>query len=127
MISPTGKNDMKGSVLLESLLATVILSFGLTFVIGSFLGSFRALQENRDYLEAVFLLENEIRHIQQSLSQGPADRSGHAYESGPFQYQLQVADTVAGEAGETLHEAVAAVTWTGRGHKKISAATYVFD
>jgi hypothetical protein len=125
MISPIEKNDMKGSVLLESLLATVILSFGLTFVIGSFLGSFRVLQDNRDYLDAVFLLENEIHHIKQNLPRATAaDRSDHSSQSGPFRYQLQMTDA---GAGGTLHEAVATVAWTGRGHKRISAATYVFD
>ena len=61
----TSKSNKKGSFLIEALLTIVIMSIGLTFIIQSFLSSFRASAQVADYAIATILLENKISNLSQ--------------------------------------------------------------
>ena len=61
----TSRSNKKGSFLIESLLTIVIMSVGLTFIIQSFLSSFRASAQVADYAIATILLENKMNSLLQ--------------------------------------------------------------
>ena len=59
MTLPTGNN--KGSVLLESLVAVVIMSVSLTVIIQAMANNLRFAQVHQGYSKALFLLEDRLQ------------------------------------------------------------------
>ena len=77
-------HKQQGSLLLEVLMAIVILSIGLTFIIQSQSSSLRALNYGSNYSHAAFLIDNKLSEI---LLNKIIDKNFH--DSGNFNSPFQ--------------------------------------
>ena len=63
-------NNEQGSILLEALLSTVILSVSITIIIQSMISSLRAAKYTADYTVALILADNEINGLRVKRTSG---------------------------------------------------------
>ncbi len=122
------KKNIKGSLLLEALLAVVILSVSLTLIIQSMTSSLRASVYGADYTLAIILLENKMFEL---LNKGLPSSSERETIEVPFSsnsYHFSADARPLSSPGSKIKEVDAALTWnSGKRKNNISLTTYLFD
>jgi len=118
-------SNTKGAFLLEALLATIILGFGLTAIIASFSMGIDGHKRSQEYLKASVLLENKLadlllkRYFDDSLV-------GEGTFEDPFseyRYDITAQDV---SSSNSLKEMHVKVLWAGRQvDRSLEAVTYM--
>ncbi len=118
--SPSGQG---GFLLLETLLAIIFLTVGLTTVLRSYGSSLEALGISADYTKALVLLERSLWPYEAAGSIAPGTFSGEfSEEEGNFQWEIEASEIVDLGICETL----ATVSWEKRGKvRHVSVVTYL--
>lgn len=122
------KWNKKGSLLVEALLTIVIMSVGLTFIIQSFLSSFRASAQVEDYASASVLLENKMNDLMQfGFIAGDTDEEGvfpEPYEK--FRYHLKTENIKDVDQEGLLNRISLEVLWSsGKKKRAVALTTYL--
>lgn len=82
--------NVRGSLLLEALLAVVILSVSFTFIIQSLMASLRANIYSGEYIQASLYLENKLNTIlQKGFIESNKNETGGLDKKGRFSYRIQ--------------------------------------
>ena len=118
--SPSGQG---GFLLLETLLAIVFLTVGLTTVLRSYGSSLEALGISADYTKALVLLERSLWPYEAAGSIAPGTFSGkYTEEDGDFQWEIEASEIM--DLG--ICETRATVSWEKRGKvRQVSVVTYL--
>lgn len=116
----------RGSLLLEALLATIILSVSLTVIVQSFLNGLRALRYSSGYTQAHFFLENKMNNfIQKGFIQGPFNLSV-LHPHGPYKYKLEERNGGELTPEAQLKEIKLTIFWpVGNKDNSLALSTYV--
>jgi len=117
---PSGQG---GYLLLETLLAIIFLTVGLTTVLRSYGSSLETLGTSADYTKALVLLERSLWTYEATGSIAPGTFSGEfSDEEGNFQWEIEASEIVDLGICETL----ARVSWEKRGKvRHVSVVTYL--
>ncbi len=117
---PPGQN---GFLLLETLLAIVFLTVGLTTVLRSYGSSLDSLGISADYTKALVLLERSLWPYEAAGSIVPGTYSGEfSEEDENFQWEVEASELI--ELG--ICEVRATVSWERRGKiRHVSLVTYL--
>ncbi len=118
--SPSGQG---GFLLLETLLAIVFLTVGLTTVLRSYGSSLKTLGITADYTKARVLLERSLWPYEAAGSIAPGTYTGEfSEEDGNFQWEIEASEVMDLGICETL----ATVSWEKRGKvRHVSVVTYL--
>jgi len=118
--SPSGQG---GFLLLETLLAIVFLTVGLTTVLRSYGSSLKTLGITADYTKALVLLERSLWPYEAAGSIAPGTYTGEfSEEDGNFQWEIEASEVMDLGICETL----ATVSWEKRGKvRHVSVVTYL--
>jgi hypothetical protein len=118
--APAGQG---GFLLLETLLAIVFLTVGLTTVLRSYGSSLEALGISADYTKALVLLERSLWPYEAAGSIAPGTFSGEfSEEDGNFQWEIEASEIM--DLG--ICEIRATVSWEKRGKvRHVSVVTYL--
>ena len=111
------RSDKNGSVLLEALLSVVIMAVGLTAVMQSLTTSYKAALINKDYLQAIMLVEN---HLALVISGKDPEAVFNKHDDPEADERFEYEQTEKPEAFSTdksLREIDLNVSWT-TGHQK---------
>ena len=112
-----------GFLLLETILAVLILSVGLSVVIRSFGSSLNFLRASDDYTQAMLLLEEKMWDLEAKGSITPGTSRGTFLED-DVKFQWQINASVPN--GLDLCETEVTVSWKHRGgERNISLVTYL--
>jgi len=108
---------------LETLLAIIFLTVGLTTVLRSYGSSLETLGTSADYTKALVLLERSLWTYEATGSIAPGTFSGEfSDEEGNFQWEIEASEIVDLGICETL----ARVSWEKRGKvRHVSVVTYL--
>lgn len=115
----------KGSLLLEALLATVILSVSIVFIIRSMATSAQATAYTVNYTRAVMLLDNKLFEVLRDAKQKSIVDSG-SFDSpdANFAYRID-AELVKAEGTKNLEKIDATVSWKlGNKRQQLPLSTY---
>ena len=118
----------RGSILMESLLAVVIMSVGITLVIQSLISGLRASQYTSDYTEAVILLENKMIEIVSKgvVESGTREEQDLTLLEHPYHFSLATESLRNQEEGGAINEIHASISWNnGKRKNKIPVETYL--
>jgi Tfp pilus assembly protein PilV len=114
----------KGVLLLETLLAVVILSTSLVFIVQSLTSSLRTVTLSLDYTRALFILENKMA----ALVLGTASESGNDTIEGAertFTY-TENKESQSGSGSVSKEKVDMEVSWhAGRKDNAVSLQTYI--
>ncbi len=122
--------NKRGSLLIESLLSTVILSVSLTLIIQSLTSSLRSVVYSAEYTNAVMLLENKMFEI---VKQGFIQKDLRQEEQLPepnerYKISLETGNAASGNIPSSMNEVKLSIAWnSGRRTNNISLVTYLFD
>ena len=118
--SPSGQD---GFLLLETLLAIIFLTVGLTTVLRSYGSSLETLGISADYTKALVLLEQSLWPYEAAGSIAPGSFSGEfSEEDGNFQWEIEASEIM--DLG--ICETRATVSWEKRGKvRSVSVVTYL--
>ncbi len=118
--SPSGQG---GFLLLETLLAIVFLTVGLTTVLRSYGSSLKSLGISADYTKALVHLERSLWPYEAAGSIAPGTYTGEfSEEDGNFQWEIEASEVL--ELG--ICETRATVSWDKRGKvRHVSVVTYL--
>lgn len=118
--APSGQG---GFLLLETLLAIIFLTVGLTTVLRSYGSSLRSLGISADYTKALVLLERSLWPYESAGSIAPGTYTGEfSEEDGNFQWEIEASEVL--ELG--ICETRATVSWDKRGKvRHVSVVTYL--
>ena len=119
----------QGSILIELILVTVILSVSLTVIVYSFLNSLRAMQLTSEYAIAGIILESKMNGlIQQSLLGVRASQDSLMDDGSKYRYELE--ETEIGEKMENVSLTQKKITafWKTKGtERSLSLTSYFLD
>jgi hypothetical protein len=117
---PSGQ---RGFLLMETLLAIVFLTVGLTTVLRSYGSSLGSLRISADYTKALVLLERSLWPYESIGSIAPGTFSGEfSEEDESFQWEIEASEILDLEICETR----ATVSWERRGKvRQVSLVTYL--
>jgi len=117
---PSGQS---GFMLLETLLAIVFLTIGLTTVLRSYGSSLGSLRISADYTQALVLLERSLWPYESAGSIAPGTYSGEfSEEDGNFRWEVEASELMELDICETR----ATVSWERRGKvRQVSLVTYL--
>ncbi len=118
--SPSGQG---GFLLLETLLAIIFLTVGLTTVLRSYGSSLQTLGISADYTKALVLLERSLWPYEAAGSIAPGTYTGEfSEEDGKFQWEIEYSEVL--DLG--ICETRAKVSWIQRGKlRHVSVVTYL--
>ncbi len=118
--APSGQG---GFLLLETLLAIIFLTVGLTTVLRSYGSSLRSLGISADYTKALVLLERSLWPYESAGSIAPGTYTGEfSEEDGNFQWEIEASEVL--ELG--ICETRATVSWDKKGKvRHVSVVTYL--
>ncbi len=118
--SPSGQG---GFLLLETLLAIIFLTVGLTTVLRSYGSSLKSLGISADYTKALVHLERSLWPYEAAGSIAPGTYTGEfSEEDGKFQWEIEASEVL--ELG--ICETRATVSWKQRGKlRHVSVVTYL--
>ncbi len=115
-------SNPRGFLLLETLLAVLILTVGLTFMIRSLGSSLGALRASDDATQAMLLLEERMWDLEAEGSITPGSSRG-AFPKHDGKYQWAVEASEPNDLG--LCETKVTVSWKQKGrHRDVSVVTY---
>ncbi|MCA9408174.1 MAG: hypothetical protein H6755_03280 [Candidatus Omnitrophica bacterium] len=120
------KNE-SGSVLLEALLATVILSVSITIIIQSLTSSLRAAQYSSQYTEGLILIDDQLtEYFQEGVVESDLNENGNL--AAPYEkYQYKASTEPAEEFGENINILDYQLNWqSGRRKNNIKVQTLLF-
>ena len=127
-------NIPQGSLLIEALLITVILSVSLTLIIHSLLSSLRAMGYVASYSTAALLLENKMDLMlaakgwdEDFFERKGSDPTASTASSDDYQYSFKRQNISKDDQIGTLEEVDARISWKqGRRNNTIGLTTYLF-
>ncbi len=124
-------NNARGSLLIESLVAIMILSVSLTIIVQSLLGSFRAMALNASYSTAGLMLDSQMELLlAKDFLEGHLS-SGADVFSDPdqrFRYTEEEKKIIQDKTTGTLKEVKLSINWqNGRKTNTLSVTTNLFD
>jgi Tfp pilus assembly protein PilV len=127
---------LRGSILLEVLLAITILSVSVTLVIQAMTSSLRATRFSSDTTIALFLLENKMTELIQAggIKAGLSQTGKFSDPYNDYRYLIKTQQKPAPEVSEgsvgeveAIHELTLEISWNrGKKEKSVSAVTYLF-
>ena len=128
-MNEAGKNvlNRKGSILLEALLSTVILSVSITIIIQSMTASLRAAKYSSDYTAALLLMDNKMSSLMSggSIESGMREEKNFNEHDQRYGYLLTTKNFDDNEH-EYLNEIDVQVFWkSGRKKNRIFFKTYL--
>ena len=125
----------RGSLLIETILAVVILSFCLTVIIRSMLTSLKATTATRDYMEAVFTADSKMGDYLKTLAAdenimaGEDSGSSDSFsEKTKFRPKVEINTPANDRLGEesVVKELKLSLSWNaGQKEKKMELSTYL--
>ena len=122
-------DNTRGSLLLEALLATVILSVSITIIIHTMVSTLRSMTDSARYTMIVNLLENKMIELIQSDSDliGKTEDDFFPEPNNEYRYSLITSSPQAIDS-EYISEARIKVSLdTGRRTKNVELTTYIFN
>jgi type II secretion system protein I len=111
----------KGFMLIEVIAATAIIAVSLTLIMQSFISSTRAVALQKDYTQAIFMLENHLSRMLYTGADIPEKNSEE--QKSKFEYKHTLAKT----DEEFLKTVVLTVKWpSGKKERDLSVTTWLF-
>ena len=123
------RGKQQGSILLEALLSTVILSVSITIIIHSMVASLRAAKYTADYSVALILADNKINNlrVKKNIESGNREEKFFGEHDKKFRYLLQTRQ-FDDEYVRDLNEVNVDVSWkNGAKKNKMLFSTYLLD
>ena len=119
----------KGSILLESLLAIVILSVSITLVIQAMTASVRAGRDSSSYTQAVWLMDNKMTELMEKRFIAPGLREqGHFPEPWErYNYILTTQPVNSDEQSILNHVMLTVFFQSGKKKNSLETETYLFN
>ena len=116
----------RASILLEALLSILVMAVGLTAIMQSLTTGYRAALINKDYLQAIFLAEDQMAMI---VFEGMADAASSEKFPAPnerFEYDVAVGPSKVSDMDE-LQEVNFKISWlTGSQQNELPVTTFLF-
>ena len=122
--------NKRAITLLEVMITIIILSFGLTLIIRSFMMSLRASHLAKDYTIASLLIEEKMWELERVGSvEADLDEEGEFPEpNNKFKYRLETQKKTETEEAATLNNVKLTVSWQqANKSNSISVATLLGD
>ncbi|MBL7197208.1 MAG: hypothetical protein ISS47_03835 [Candidatus Omnitrophica bacterium] len=125
------KQNKKAILLMEVMITIVILSFGLTLIVRSFMMSLNASHLAKDYMTACLLIEQKMWELQRlGFIEADLDEQGEFLKPhDKFRYRLQTQKTGQSEESEEgiqLNNAKLTISWRqGKKTNNISVETFL--
>jgi len=119
--------NKRGSFLIEILLVVVILSVCLTLIVQSLLSNLRVMKYNKEYSQALLLLENQMSGM---MMRGSVDGLEDQLEEWGERYQFEMEERGVESQGEEslVKEIKMGVLWhSGKADKEVSVVTYLLE
>jgi type II secretory pathway pseudopilin PulG len=116
-------SSRKAFILIEVIAATVIIAVSLTLIMQSFVSNTRAVALQKDYTQAIIILEN---HLSRLLYTGAdvAMSNNNDEEHGRFDYKHVLSPT----DEEHIKTALLTVKWpSGKKQRSLSVTTLLFN
>lgn len=123
------RNKEQGSILLEALLSTVILSVSITIIIHSMIASLRATKYTADYSVALILADNKINNlrVKGNIESGKREEKSFSDYDKKFRYLMQTSQ-FSDENAKGINKVDMDVLWAnGAKRNKILFSTYLLD
>ncbi len=119
--------DQKGFFLVEILLVVVILSVSLTLIVQSLFSNLRVMKYNREFSQALLLLENKMGEAMVSESLGSLfDNNFMKSKEEAYQYAVEE-KVISDDKGSTLKKVKMDISWhSGKRNNVIALVTYFF-
>jgi len=112
--------NRKGIILVEAIIAVVIMAISLTVIMQSLLGSYRSVTLQKDYTQALLMVENRLAKYW--FNGQDVDETGASKSLSKFTYQSTIA-----ERDMSLKTAALTIQWpVGNGQRKLSVSSLVY-
>lgn len=120
--------NQNGSILLEALLATVILSMSITVIMQSLTSSLRAAKYSAQYTKALILLDDQLTEYFQEGFIETGIKETQSFPAPFDDYKYSVSSDSAEDFGEHVNLLEMDINWkSGRRENGIIVETLLFD